>query len=252
MNSNIERKLNEVLKAVGNISERIDKLNEKLENFDRRITKLEYLVEDKISKFQQELKTKADDSALNELHLKIHKIEQQQVDQHAKDVMQESYEKRFNLLINGIEETDTTVWEKRETTLQLVQDFMKRGLQIKDPSAIMLTDYHRLPQHPVLKNGIKVNRPIIIKLTNSNDKRLIFGSLKNLKQFNNARKLNQQNSVYITEHLPKQFQLECKALLPAFKEAKALKKKTSWRPENGHYCLYIDNVKVSAESDYHC
>ena len=30
MNSNIERKLNEVLKAVGNISERIDKLNEKL------------------------------------------------------------------------------------------------------------------------------------------------------------------------------------------------------------------------------
>ena len=131
MNSNIERKLNEVLKAVGNISERIDKLNEKLENFDRRITKLEYLVEDKISKFQQELKTKADDSALNKLHLKIRKIEKQQVDQLAKDVMQESYEKRFNLLIKGIEETDTSVWEKRETTLQLVQDFMKRGLQIK-------------------------------------------------------------------------------------------------------------------------
>ena len=52
MNSNIERKLNEVLKTVGNTSEKIDKLNEKLENFDRRITKLEYLVEDKISKFK--------------------------------------------------------------------------------------------------------------------------------------------------------------------------------------------------------
>ena len=60
MNSNIERKLNEVLKAVGNISERIDKLNKKLENFDRRITKFKYLVEEKISTFQQELKTKAD------------------------------------------------------------------------------------------------------------------------------------------------------------------------------------------------
>ena len=90
MNSNIERKLNEVLKAVSNISERIDKLNEKLENFDRSITKLKYLVEEKISKFQQELKTKADDSALNELHLKIRKIKEQQVDQLAKDVMQES------------------------------------------------------------------------------------------------------------------------------------------------------------------
>ena len=129
---------------------------------------------------------------------------------------------------------------------------MKCGLQIKDPSAIMLADYHRLPQHPVLKNGIKVNRPIIIKLTNSNDKRLIISSLKNLKQFNNARKLNKQNFTYITEHLPQQFQLECKALLPAFKEAKALKKKISWRAENGHYCLYIDNVKVSTENDYHC
>ena len=58
MNSNTERKLNEVLKAVGNISERIDKLNEKLENFDRRITKLEYLVEDKIFNFNRNLKQK--------------------------------------------------------------------------------------------------------------------------------------------------------------------------------------------------
>ena len=120
---------------------------------------------------------------------------------------------------------------------------MKHGLQIKDPSAIMLADYHRLPQHLVLKNGIKVNRSIIIKLINLNNKRLIINSLKNLKQFNNARKLNKQNSVYITEHLPKQFQLDPKALLPTFKKAKALKKKTSWRGENGHYCLYIDNVK---------
>ena len=48
MNSNIEKKLNEVLKAVGNISERIDTLDEKLENFDRCIAKLEYLVEEKI------------------------------------------------------------------------------------------------------------------------------------------------------------------------------------------------------------
>ena len=141
--------------------------------------------------------------------------------------------------------------KKRETTLQLVQDFIKRGLQIKDPSAIMLADYHLLPQHPILKNGIKKNRPIIIKLTNSKDMRLIFGGLKNLKQFNNARKLNQQNSVYIIEHLPKQFRLERKALLPSFKKAKVLKKKTSWRAENGNYCLYIDNVKVSAENDYH-
>ena len=59
MNCNIERKLNEVLKTIGNTSERIDKLNEKLENFDQRITKLEYLVEDKkCLNFNRNLKQK--------------------------------------------------------------------------------------------------------------------------------------------------------------------------------------------------
>ena len=59
MNSNIERKLNEVVKAVGNISERIDKLNEKLQNFDQRITKLEYLIEEKnLLNFNRNLKQK--------------------------------------------------------------------------------------------------------------------------------------------------------------------------------------------------
>ena len=59
----------------------------------------------------------------------------------------------------------TRVFGKARNFLTARADFMKRGLQIKDPSAIMLADYHRLPQHPVLKNGIKVNRSIIIKLT---------------------------------------------------------------------------------------
>ena len=58
MKCNIERKLNEVLKAVGNISDRIDKLDEKLENFDQHITKLEYLVKEKSLNFNRNLKQK--------------------------------------------------------------------------------------------------------------------------------------------------------------------------------------------------
>ena len=50
---------------------------------------------------------------------------------------------------------------------------------------------------------------------------------------------------YITEHFPKQFQQERKALLPQFKEAKSMKKKVSWRAENCHYSLYVNNVKVN-------
>ena len=50
--------------------------------------------------------------------------------------------------------------------------------------------------------------------------------------------------IYITDHLPKLFQEERKLLMPYFKKAKSLKKKTIWRAENGHYYLYVDNVKV--------
>ena len=48
---------------------------------------------------------------------------------------------------------------------------------------------------------------------------------------------------YITEHLPKPFQKKKKLLLPAFKAARQQKKKTNWVAENGHYNLYINNVK---------
>ena len=246
--SSIEKKLNELLKAVENISTRIDKIDMKLENFDQRLTKMENNVEERLSKQELELKTKADVNITNDLKKRICELEQQQADQFAKEVMQESYEKRLNILIHELEETEESAWEKREITLQLIQDFMKCALQIKDPSTILLADYHRLPQHPIYRDGLKVNRPVIIKLTNSNDKRLIFSHLNNLKAFNNTRKLNKQKPVYITEHLPKQFQLERKALLPTFKKAKAMMKKTSWRAENGHYCLYVDNVKVFADS----
>ena len=51
-------------------------------------------------------------------------------------------------------------------------------------------------------------------------------------------------AVYVTEHLPKQFQEERKQLLPRFKEAKRLSKKTFWKAEDGHYALYIDNIMV--------
>ena len=124
------------------------------------------------------MKTKADESALKEIQERINKLEQQQDYQLTKEIMQESYEKRFNLLIHEIEESNENTWEKRETTLHQIHDFMRRGLQIQEPSSIVLADYHRLPQHPIYRNGEKVNRPIIIKLTNLNDKRSIFCRLK--------------------------------------------------------------------------
>ena len=110
---------------------------------------------------------------------------------------------------------------------------------------IQLADYHRvgLPQTPVYKNGNRVNRSIILKFTNAADNRRIFNNVKNLKSYNDKRKEMSQGTMYITKHLPKLFQEERKLLTP-FKKARSLKQKNNWRAQNGHYCLYIDNIKV--------
>ena len=56
------------------------------------------------------------------------------------------------------------------------------------------------------------------------DKHRVFRNLHNLKPCNQLRRLSQQRTAYVTEHLPIQFQEERKQLLPRFKEAKRLSK----------------------------
>jgi len=45
-------------------------------------------------------------------------------------LMQESYNKRLNILIHGIEEDENQVWEKRETTNEKFENFLTDGLNI--------------------------------------------------------------------------------------------------------------------------
>ena len=53
---------------------------------------------------------------------------------------------------------------------------------------------HRFPQHPVFKaDSGKLTHSIIIKLTNSSDKQLVFQSLKNLKKCNESLNLKRKS-----------------------------------------------------------
>ena len=54
------------------------------------------------------LETKVDCTVLENLSLRLQNIEQQQITQQTKDIIQESYDKRLNLLIHGIEESDAS------------------------------------------------------------------------------------------------------------------------------------------------
>ena len=194
------------------------------------------------------LETKTDRADLIALDKRIQKIVTQQNAQEVKEVMQESYDKRLNVLLHGIEEDGDSMWKTRDVTLQKIQDFMQESLQIVDLTSTTFTDYHRLFQQPVYRNNCKVNRPIIVKLCNSNDKRLFFSKLKNLKQYNESRKTRDFKRHYIIDHLPKLFQQERKSLLPYFKQARRMQQKTISRAHNGHYCMFVDGVKVNTNS----
>ena len=50
--------------------------------------------------------------------------------------------------------------ETQDKTLALFRQFLRDGLKLDNPLAIQLLKLLRLPQHPVFRNGEKINRPI--------------------------------------------------------------------------------------------
>ena len=73
------------------------------------------------------------------------------------------------------------------------------------PDDVEIEEILRLPQRPVIKDGKKVIRPIIIKLANATTKQNIFGNLKRLKAYNTVKKFEGKPLRFVTDHLPKKF-----------------------------------------------
>ena len=244
MAGTLEQKLDKILVAVSILTKRVDDFDKTLSSFGTRLDEIERKFNTKIEDLNNRVNSKADTSEIENLRSRIVCLENINKQLEANAVMKESYEKRFNILIHGIPENQESAWETPVQTLDHIQKFLTDGLKISDPSSIPLVDYHRLPQKPVYKNDHKINRPIIIKVTNASDKRRIFNNLTKLKSYNAKRRELNLGTVYVTEHLPKLFQEERKLLLPFFKKAKFMKQKTAWKAENGHYHLLIDDIKV--------
>ena len=74
----MERKL-DMLRTLENLTERMDKLDFKLETFDNRLNKLESLFNDKINKLEQPLENKSNVNYIDNIHTKLNRIEQQQI-----------------------------------------------------------------------------------------------------------------------------------------------------------------------------
>ena len=229
----VQTKLDELIKAVEEVTIRLDNLDGKFDSLSERLNKLEH----KYIELEEAVETK-----LAGVKERLRKLEKFQIDAEKAALMQDSYNKRLNILFHGVEENERSVWENHEETLQKFENFLTKALDI-NPDNVEIADIHCLPQKPVIRQGAKVTRPIIVKLSNAMDKAQIFSNLNRLKTFNETCKKEGKGTVYVTEHLPKQFIPQKKLLLPIFKRAKANKKKTSWRVENGEYALYVDNKK---------
>ena len=89
---------------------------------------------------------KAEKNSLQKIMVRLEKLEESQNVQEIANITQESYEKRFNILIHGIAETTDSAWENLGQTTALVRTFMKEGLLIQEPESVSFVDCHRLPQ----------------------------------------------------------------------------------------------------------
>ena len=99
------------------------------------------------------------------------------------------------------------------------------------------------------KNGRPITRlkTYIKKMLAMNDKNLISKSLKNLKSYNIARKVedNTTPDIYVKEHLPKKFQDQRKRLLPIFNEARKNKQKNIWKTTESNHTLFVEGKKFN-------
>ena len=158
------QQLDSILNSIVVLTEKVDNFDFNLSALGPRSNKIENTLSNKINKIENQLQEKADKSELEELRLRLlHVPENFKKDQEACAVMKESYEKRLNILIHGVQESPVNTWERPDETLAHVYNFMKAGLKIKDRTDITLADCHRLPQSPMFNNRKeKLTRPIII------------------------------------------------------------------------------------------
>ena len=150
------------------------------------------------------------------LEIKYSQLNKQFVDfkneVYLRNLVQEHYSKRINVLIYDIEKQPR---ENKEQTNKIVCNFLKEVLHCKD---IKLIDCHRISSaSTIIDSRRSTPRPIICKISTIEEKSRIFSSLVVLKDYNK----NNNSGIVLSNHLPKLIYLKKKRLNPIAKKAKA-------------------------------
>ena len=210
----------------------------------------------KINQNNLKLKKKVDKDNFEEVFDELREqVKQLKIDA----VMKDSYSRRLNVLIHGLKEAsakpgEENLGEIRADTLMIFRRFLSEGLQTVEPSSISLVDIYRLPQRPrAVEFGKTKTRPIIVKLATQDDKNRIYQSLKFLK-FYNRQEANpyigkRYPNVYVTDHLPREFEKQRTLLLPLFKAARKDKKKLPGELKTAGTIFTLRNKKQNSRGN---
>ena len=161
------------------LEEKLDKYDDNIAEFNERLAKQD----NKIKNISNDLEEKVFLTDCHELRDRIARLEFERNEANKLELQRESYSKRLNYLIHGLEEVGSSAWETKTQTLDIFNKFMTDGLGF-DPKSISLVDIHRLPQRPIVKQGSNITRPIVIKIAAAIDKHIVMSNLKNLKAYN--------------------------------------------------------------------
>ena len=182
-------------------SNKFNKLEEKLSEHISSQKELYLKLNQTIDRLEKEVNVQS--KKIDSLELKYSQLNKQFVDfkkeVYVRNLAQEHYSKRMNVLIHGIEEQPR---ENKEQTNKIVCNFLKEVLHGND---IKLIDCHRMSSASTKIDSKRSTwRPIICKVSTMKEKSRIFSSLVVLKDYNK----NNNSAIFLTNHLPKSIYLK--------------------------------------------
>ena len=229
----IIKTLKELENCFSNKFNKLEKLSEHISSQKELYLKLNRTIE------LPEKEVNVQSKKIDSLELKYTQLNKQFVDfkeeVYVKNLAQEHYSKRMNILIHSIEEQPR---ENKEQTNKIVCNFLKEVLHCND---IKLIDCHRMSSASTKIHSRRSTwRPIICKFLTMEEKSRIFSSIAVLKDYNK----NNNSRIFLTNHLPKPIYLKKKRLIPIAKQAKAPEKTVQWVTSPGDINLIIDDSHV--------
>jgi len=151
--TNIQQQLDQILTSIEVLNLKVDCLNSSVQTLNNKVSEINFNLSNKCDKIKEKLKTKVDNSELDKLQNKITILESHIIDLEAlhsdhdsklnflknqsdklceetenEKICNKAHSKRFNLLIHGIPENRKNAWESRDATFKIFQNFLLEGL----------------------------------------------------------------------------------------------------------------------------